>query len=351
MSESKTRLRDIARLAKVSPATVSRVANGNPQVDPTIQATVLAAAKKLGIDLTETRRNRTIAFVLGNRDRVNEFQSRILLGAENYCAQHNWDLLFISFRNDLSAPPSNVQLPDALTKTNRVSGVILSGTHSSSVLTALREKRIPFSVIANNIVGEWRSEEFDCVTSDDIRGGAEMTQYLISQGHRNIWFIGDQRVPWFERCGRGYRQVMEEAGLAPHISELRADDRELGYLAVKSLLANRNRPTAIFGGNDDIASGVYQALQESGVLIPDDISVAGFNDTLGELLHPGLTTAREFPREVGGHLAEFVLRRIQDPSLPPQQLTIPTVLVKRESVRKIGSTESASKHSDPISVG
>ena len=86
MSEGKTRLRDIARLAKVSSATVSRVANGNPQVDPKIQSAVLGAARKLGIDLTETRRNRTIAFVLGNRDRVNEFQSRILLGAETYCA-------------------------------------------------------------------------------------------------------------------------------------------------------------------------------------------------------------------------------------------------------------------------
>jgi DNA-binding LacI/PurR family transcriptional regulator len=79
MSEGKTTLRDVGRLAKVSSATVSRVANGNPQVDPEIQAKVHAAAKKLGIDLTETRKNRTIAFVLGNRDRVNEFQSRILL--------------------------------------------------------------------------------------------------------------------------------------------------------------------------------------------------------------------------------------------------------------------------------
>ena len=281
---------------------------------------------------------------LGTAFASTNFSPASLLGAENYCAQHKWDLMFISFRNDLSAPASNVQLPDALTKTNHVSGVILSGTHSSSVVTELREKRIPFSVTGNNIVGEWHPEEFDCVTTDDVRGGAEMTQHLIAQGHRNIWFIGNQRVPWFERCGRGYRQVMEEAGLEPHFSELQADDRELGYLAMKSLLTNRSRPTAIFGGNDDIASGVYQALQESGVLIPDDISVAGFNDTLGELLHPGLTTAREFPREVGGHLAEFVLRRIQDPSLPPQQMTIPTVLVKRESVRKIEPVDSATKH-------
>jgi LacI family transcriptional regulator len=119
MDDSKTRLQDVARLAKVSSATVSRVANGNPQVDPRIQSTVYAAARKLGIDLTTYRKNRTIAFVLGNRDTVNEFQSKILLGAESFCGQHDWDLQFISFRCDLNAPPANLRLPRALTRTNR----------------------------------------------------------------------------------------------------------------------------------------------------------------------------------------------------------------------------------------
>jgi DNA-binding LacI/PurR family transcriptional regulator len=337
MSDRKTTLRDVARLAKVSSATVSRVAGGNPQVDPEIQALVYAAAKKLGIDLTSTRKNRAIAFVLGNRDTVNEFQSRILLGAEGHCAQHNWDLHFISYRCDLSAPPANLRLPEALTRPNRVSGAILSGTHSVSILSALQEMRIPFSVVGNNIVGDWRPEEFDCVSTDDVRGAAEVTQHLISRGHRSIWFIGNQSLPWFARCAQGYSQTMKEAGLEPRFSEIRSEDRELGYLAVKSLLANGDRPTALFVGNDQAASGVYQALQESGVRIPDDISVAGFNDTLGEILHPGLTTAREFPKELGSHLAEFTLRRIQEPNIAPQQLTIPTELVKRESVRRIES--------------
>jgi DNA-binding LacI/PurR family transcriptional regulator len=335
MSDRKATLRDVAKLAKLSTATVSRVANGNPQVDVEIQSKVHAAAKKLGLDLTETRKNRTIAFVLGNRDRLNEFQSRILLGCEEYCAQHNWDLQFISFRDDLSTAPRNLRLPEALTRANRVGGVILSGTHSVSILAALREKRIPFSVAGNNVVGEWHPEEFDCVSTDDVRGAAEVTHYLISQGHRSIWFIGNQRLPWFARCAHGYAQTMKEAGLEPQFSEIRSEDRELGYLAIKSLLANGERPTALFAGNDDVASGVYQALQQSGILIPDDISVVGFNDTLGELLHPGLTTVREFPRELGGHLAEFTLRRIQEPGLPPQQLMIPTELVKRESVRRL----------------
>jgi len=219
--------------------------------------------------------------------------------------------------------------------------VILSGTHSVSILSALREKRIPFSVVGNNIVGEWHPEELDCVSTDDVRGSEEVTQYLISQGHRAIWFIGNQRLPWFARCAQGYSQTMKEAGLEPRFSEIRSEDRELGYLAVKSLLASGERPSALFAGTDEVASGVYQALHESGILIPEDISVAGFNDTLGELLHPGLTTAREFPKELGSHLAEFTLQRIREPNLPPQQLTIPTELVRRESVRRIESVSAS----------
>ncbi len=122
MKTPKTRLLDVARHAKVSPATVSRVANGNPQVDPEIASKVYETAKQLGVDLTLNRKNRTIAFVLGNRDTVNEFQSKVLLGAEGYCAQNDWDLQFISFRRDLNAPPTNMQLPHALTKTNRPAG-------------------------------------------------------------------------------------------------------------------------------------------------------------------------------------------------------------------------------------
>jgi LacI family transcriptional regulator len=344
MKAQKTRLLDVARHAKVSPATVSRVANGNPQVDPQIAAMVYATAKKLGVDLTLNRKNRTIAFVLGNRDTVNEFQSKVLLGAEGYCAQNDWDLQFISFRRDLNAPPTNLQLPHALTKSNRPAGVILSGTHSVSILAALRETRIPFSVMGNNIVGDWRPDEYDCVYTDDVRGSADLTRHFIAQGHTAIWYVGNLRLPWFARCAKGYEEAMKEAGLVPRLREIHSEDRELGYLAVKSLLASGERPTALFVGTDQAASGAYQALQESGIRIPDDVSVAGFNDTIGDVLHPGLTSVREFPRELGTHLAEFTLRRIQEPEMPTQQLLLPTELIRRESVRRIGAAPVRTAH-------
>lgn len=336
-SREAQRFADVARLANVSVDAVSRVATGSPKIASSVQATVLAAAKKLGVDLATGRKSRTITFLLGNRDTVNEFQSKILLGAEGYCARHDWLLHFTSFRSDLNAPLGNVRLPEALTRSDRPGGVILSGTHSVSILTALAEKQIPFSVVGNNIVGEWQPDNYDCVFTDDVRGSTEITQYLIAQGHRNIWYIGNQRLPWFARCAAGYRQAMKEADLEPRFSEISSEDRELGYLAVKSLLASGERPTALFVGTDQTASGVYQALQESGIRIPDDISVAGFNDTIGEVLHPGLTTVREFPKELGEHLAEFTLRRIHEPDIPPQQLVMPTELIRRESVRQVPS--------------
>jgi DNA-binding LacI/PurR family transcriptional regulator len=233
-----------------------------------------------------------------------------------------------------------VRLPEALMRSNRPSGVILTGTHSVSILAALSERKIPFSLVGNNIVGDWQPEQYDCVFTDDVRGSSDITRHLIMQGHRNIWYIGNQRLPWFARCAAGYRQAMKEADLEPRFSEISSEDRELGYLAVKALLGSGERPTALFAGTDQAASGVYQALQESGIRIPDDISVAGFNDTIGEVLHPGLTTVREFPKELGGHLAEFALRRIHEPDLPPQQLVMPTELIRRESVRQVSSGHS-----------
>ncbi len=331
------RYNDIARRAKVNLGTVAPVAQRSPRVSSS-QGSIRAAASDLGINLTAG--GRTITFVLGNRDTVNEFQSKVLLGAEGFCTGHDWALQFVSLRSDLSAPSSSVILPDVLTQASRTAGVILSGIHSASTLAALKDGNIPFSLVGNNIVGDWQPERYDCVFTDDVRGSAEITRYLISQGHRNIWYIGNQRLPWFARCGRGYFQAMEEAALEPRFSEIGSEDRELGYLAVKALLANGERPSALFVGTDQAASGVYQALQELGIRIPDDISVAGFNDTIGEVLHPGLTTVREFPKELGAHLAEFTIRRINQPDLPPQQLVMPTELIRRESVKQTATGPS-----------
>ena len=330
----KNRLRDLARAANVSPATVSRVVACNPSVDPTMRRQVERAAKKLGISLEEKRKDKSkvLAFLLANRDVLHSFQARVLLGAENYCAQHNWELLFMSFRYAPETPPGALHLPQLLSHRTNARAVILGGSNFPNLFQALETRGLPYAVLGNNILGEWKPVSCDVAYSDDIAGASDATTHLISKGHRFIAYIGNLQLPWFKRCSVGYERAMIAAGLAPRTVDFRSDGSQLGYLATKAILSKHRDLTAILAGSDQVATGVYEALREMNIEIPAKISVVGFNDTQGSLLFPPLTSVREFPEELGRHMAEFALQRLQDPDRVTQEITIPTQLVQRSSV-------------------
>lgn len=324
---------DVARLAKVSTATVSRVARGNASVDEDMERRIRAAADKLGLSLEDSRHDRlsTVAFLLCNRDVHHTFQSLVLLGAEAYCAANDRELLFISFRYPTGAPANQLHLPRAFERPDLVRGAILSGTNSASMLERLRSRKIPFAVLGNNVIGDWTTDEYDAVFSDDVQGAFDLTNYLISLGHRDIWFFGDLSMPWYSRCAQGYRNAMSQSDLEPRCSEIRAADQDLGYLAMRWVLSHNEPVTAVFAGSDQIARGVYEALRQSNLSIPGDVSVAGFNDTEGAFFDPPLTSVREFPEQLGQHLAELTMRALKDPLGARKQITIPTKLVARQS--------------------
>ena len=182
----------------------------------------------------------------------------------------------------------------------------------------------------------WRSDKYDAVYFDDIKGARQLTRYLESLGHRDIWFVGNRKSASFERTYQGYEQVMTELGLPPRSEGFDSDQhREAGYLATLSILGRGERVTAIFAGSDPTAVGVYEALRESDRRVPDDISVVGFDDIEARVLQPSLTTAHIFLPEIGKKLAELALNRIANPDLPRQQVAIPTQIVRRESCRRL----------------
>jgi DNA-binding LacI/PurR family transcriptional regulator len=138
---------------------------------------------------------------------------------------------------------------------------------------------------------------------------------------------------------------MAEAGFTPRSSSFDSqDERDIGYLGTKSLLARGEQVTAIFAGNDPTAHGVYKGLRDSGLSIPGDVSVVGCDDTVGSWLYPTLTTIREFPEQLGKQMVELLLNRIANPSRDPEQVTMPTELIKRDSCRAI-------RPSDDVQVG
>jgi DNA-binding LacI/PurR family transcriptional regulator len=349
--KSKFGLREIAAAANVSVATASRVLNGNSRVDPDLQKLVLDAAAKLGVDLTQRNRTKALAFLLSNRTMMHTFHYRVLLGAEAYCSARGWDMVFLSFNYLPQIPWKELHLPSVVHHRDMVRAVILAGTNSPNLLELLNHKGITHVVLGNNIVGDPSDLNSDAVFYDDIQGGQDMTQYLISLGHRRIYFVGNTRLPWFARCFEGYRRAMSEAGLEPLQSSIDTeDDTESGYLGFKSLVARNEKVTAIIAGNDQGAHGVYKGARDSGLRIPDDISVTGCSDSLGASLYPRLTALRAFPEQVGRQMAEMLLNRIADPALPPQSVTIPTELIKRDSCRALTASDEVASDGVPARI-
>jgi DNA-binding LacI/PurR family transcriptional regulator len=343
----KVGLREIASAANVSVATASRVLSGNTRVARDIQKVVLEEAKKLGIDPSERNKTKTLAFLLSNRAMLHAFHSRILSGAEAHCAANGWDMVFLSYTYSPHAPWTELHLPRVLQRHDVIRAVILAGTNSGNLIKLLDHKGISFVVLGNNVVGEQRDlQANDVVFADDIQGGHDATRYLIGLGHRDIWFVGNTRLPWFARCFEGYRRAMKENGLPAHESSTDSeDDTESGYLGTKSLLARDEPVTAILAGNDYTAHGVYKALRDRGLKVPDDISVVGCDDTVGMWLSPALSTTREFPEQLGKQLVELVLKRIAKPEQGSQCVTIPTEFIKRDSCGppRASRTERVSK--------
>ncbi len=334
-------LREIAESARVSLATVSRVLNGNQRVDPIIRKSVLEAAERLHVDVSHRHKSMALAFVLSNRAMLHAFHSRILHGAEAYCTLHGWDIVFLSFNYSLHAQWQELHLPRVIQRRDVVRAAILAGTNSTGLIRLLANKGIPSVVLGNNVIGSVDDLESDVIFSDDSQGSRDMTRYLLGIGHRHVAFVGNLRLPWFARCFAGYRDAMSEAGLAPLSSNIDSeDDVEIGYLGTKSLLARGEPVSAIFAGNDTTAHGVYKALRDSNLSIPEDISVVGCDDTVGGWLYPKLSTIREFPEQLGKQMVDMILNRLANPDLPPQRITVPTELIKRDSTREPSTPES-----------
>src|SRR6266566_7648548 len=138
----KVGLREIAQLAGVSLATVSRVLNGNTRVDGSLQKMVLDAAAKLDIDVSSRNKTKALAFLLSNRSLLHAFHSRVLIGAEKHCTALGWDMVFLSYNYSLSVTHRELRPPQILQRQDAVRAVILAGTNSMDMLQFLQRKHI-----------------------------------------------------------------------------------------------------------------------------------------------------------------------------------------------------------------
>ena len=295
MSE-RANIRDVAARAGVAVKTVSRVLNGHPYVSAPMREKVERAMQELDFRPSVAARilsgskSNQIALIYDNHSPYYMFQ--IQSGCWDCCKVHGIRLL---------AQPVDVTDPDVgdqvrgLVGETHVDGLVLSSpvTDCPAVLRALDALDIPFVRISPGTNHAMTSSVF----IDDAQAADDMTTHLINLGHRRIGFIkGHPNHPGSDDRQFGYRRALDRAGIAfePQLVMPGAFDFESGMAAGAALLDMRHPPTAVFAANDDMAAGVLAVAHDRGLSLPDQLSVAGFDDTtLARTVWPALTTIHQ----------------------------------------------------------
>lgn len=336
-------IRDVAKLASVSVATVSRVLNQSGYFDKETKTRVMEAVERLGYERNvhwsrlASRSSKTILFLLGNRVVLNSMQMRLLVACEKTLQEQGYDLVFSRFSYDAETRASALVLPRLLSQPGALDGAILAGLHSENLLDALKRRKLPYTFLANNYAGDAGKLAFNCVLYDDANGCYEAARYLLHLGHRRIAFVGNEKLNWFARRLKGYRKAMAEAGVPAltAIEDWRVSNIDYGQLAAAHLLRNDPAPTAILAANDELAAGVWKELSRRGISIPKDLSLVGFGDrTEFSILEPSLTTVAVFEEQLGERLSHMLLDRLKKSSKNSRTERYPCKLIERHSCQQ-----------------
>lgn len=319
---------DVARVAGVSKATVSLVlSNAETRLAEDTRRRVRSVAKQLGYrrDLVasslRTSQTRTIA-LLSDRLATTSVGWALVAGAQSAARERGYMLLVANTEGD---PEREVEAVEAL-RDRRVDGLVFGALFHRALTIPDLTGDLPVVLLD----AYDPHERLPAVVPDDEAGGHDATALLTAAGHRRIGFVNDAHdVPAHTLRLAGYQRALDEAGLAFDPDLVVETDDPItpvgGRTVVGALLDLPAPPTAVFCFNDRMASGVYQALRARGLVVPDDVSVVGFDDqeALAEGLDPPLTTM-VLPHEAMGRWAVHRLLDLLDGAGPP------TPLVHRE---------------------
>lgn len=327
-------MKDVARHAGVSVSTVSYVLNDSGPVADSRRARVLDAVRVLNYTPNESarslKRRTTAAIGLVVPDLTNQFFALVAEGVERAAAAR--DVLVV-----LCAPEATDR-PDRdhakLLQSQRLDGVIyLSGAGTSPSLILELSKSGQVVLVDEQIPGF----DLPAVVSDSRRGAREVASYVFEQGHSRLAVIGGPPVLWTaQQRLAGYREAFAMSGLDPDdVPVFAGDYREAsGHELARQALRGRkeSRPTALLCANDLMAIGALQYCREAGIRVPEELSIAGFDDVpITSLITPALTTVRQPARDMG-HAAGMLLfdRLAGNDELPPPPF--PASVQIRESV-------------------
>jgi LacI family transcriptional regulator len=332
-------LRDVARVAGVHPGTVSRALNPQTRglVNERTARRVQAAAEELGYRPNpiarglRTNRSNTIGVLVP--DLLNPLFAAVVRGIEDGLREAGYTPLIANTDNDAEREKVAYEAMSA----RQVDGFIAATARRDHWLLADQVQSGPKLVLVNRRVD---SDAIPAVTGDDHEGARLAVDHLIELGHRRIAHLaGSQALYTGWSRHEGFVDAMRAAGVAIDPGLVVFSDaftaRE-GARCCSQLLERRRDFTAIVAGNDLLALGCYDALQERGLRCPDDVSVVGYNDMpFVDRFRPPLTTVRVPHYELGATAAELMLEQLRGHEAPPRQLLLAPELVVRGSTASV----------------
>ena len=333
-------IKDVAQKAKVSTATVSLVIHNNKRISERTKKKVLRVIRDLNYRPSKMarglvmRQTQNIGFILTDDHflKTEPFYTYIFLGTEFEARGHKYYIL-------LNTIPTVFEQDDCLprfVKENNVDGIIIAGKVPPELISCIEPYHIPLVFV------DYYPPTGDhyAILIDNIEGGRKATDYLISLGHRRIAFVGgDLDHPSIYDRLQGYQSALKKANIPlDHtiiITTEKATSRESGAHAVRQLFQQQKQITAIFACNDAMALGALQYLTSTGLRVPQDVSIIGFDDVeTGKHENIPLTTLRVPMIDMGGQATKMIVDILENKANKPHKVLIPAELIVRESTMR-----------------
>ena len=314
--KKKVTIKDIARIANVSHTTVSRALTDKSRISSETKKRILEIAKDLDYrpDFIArslvSRRTKTLGLVITTI--VNPFYIELAQGIEATANDLGYSIILCSTHSDLQTEKHFIEM----LRSKGVDGIILTSAHINDPnIVALAEERFPIVLVNRRTYLSIVKERVDYVGIDNIRGGYLAVEHLIRLGHERIGVIGGsyESSVGYERL-EGGKKAFEAYGLEKKNEYFLNGDflKGSGYEGGKSFFAMIHPPTAIFATNDYMALGVYEAIVNEGVKIPEEMSLVGFNDIeFSATKGIELTTIGQKKYEMGATAVKMLVERIE----------------------------------------
>jgi LacI family transcriptional regulator len=330
-----TTIREVAKLAGVAPITVSRVINNSGYISDETRLRVEAAVSQLGYvpnTLSQSLRwKQTGMLALLLTDVTNPFWTTVARGVEDAASEAGYHVILCN--TDESPEKQESYLSALLQK--RVDGILLVPARDDMEdIQQASKLHVPLVVLDRRLTQQLT----DSVRCDSEQGAYQLTRLLLERGHRQIALLtGSPHVATAIDRLNGYRHALRDYGIGESGEMVYYGEftLESGQEMACQALAAKPCPTAIFAGNNFIAIGLMQALQEAGIRVPGDISIVGFDDLPASLLiDPFLTVAAQPAYEMGVQATKILIKRLSgNGANAPQEVVLPVEIIERKSVR------------------